>query len=484
MKGVIAVFLLILLMTLNCFSISINEKVLIVKVDGSVINFLDAKPFINDDSRTLVPIRFIAESLGAEINWNENTQTVTITKDKVIVLKIGETVAKIDGIEKSIDTKAVLKENRCFLPLRFISESFSTKLYWNTNTYTVDIITATSPNMNKSCSGLLLGLSKKTDKEFSEYRTLWITQNKGVVTLTEQKDAILTPYNNSFLKVINKTYTKVNQSEGFIFSKLVANYVASYPVESKDTEMDTKTFNSKTDELFQLMDHGLDHTNASRILYIGNSIACFNNSLKHMDRQTIGFSSFSTNLRLIANNKSEKLIELLGNNTKVLIEDYGKNINKRLPRAESSNLNSKSYEEISKDDLFLLRDMGKWVIALPVIYRNIDYGMELSRWVKSSIILPEDIPQVLNQYNELCFDWNYIKEKIPNAVDAVSSPNNDMLVVQTDTSLQIFLNPIKAIDKPALIIPCASVESIVQNQWVTGEYDLNLWDGILQKYIN
>jgi len=50
-----------------------------VVVNGTKINFPDAEPFIDENSRTQVPIRFVGEALGADVSWDGNTKKVTIT---------------------------------------------------------------------------------------------------------------------------------------------------------------------------------------------------------------------------------------------------------------------------------------------------------------------------------------------------------------------------------------------------------------------
>ena len=52
-----------------------------VKVNGTPVTFPDVKPYTDQNDRTLVPIRFIADNLGAETSWNEEKQTATIKKD-------------------------------------------------------------------------------------------------------------------------------------------------------------------------------------------------------------------------------------------------------------------------------------------------------------------------------------------------------------------------------------------------------------------
>lgn len=103
---------------------------------------VDADPFIEPASqRTMVPIRFVAENLGAKVDWNDQTQEVTITRgSKTIWLKIGSLNAKVDGKDVTTDVAPQIVttdvapqivSGRTFVPVRFISESFGADVKWD-----------------------------------------------------------------------------------------------------------------------------------------------------------------------------------------------------------------------------------------------------------------------------------------------------------------------------------------------------------------
>lgn len=107
-----------------------------VKVNGSLVNFPDAKPYIDgSNSRTMVPARFVSEALGYQVFWNEANRKVIIQKaingkGFIVTLKEGENKAEVDGKQVTFDAKAVIKDNRTFVPLRFVSESFGADVDW------------------------------------------------------------------------------------------------------------------------------------------------------------------------------------------------------------------------------------------------------------------------------------------------------------------------------------------------------------------
>jgi len=128
----------------SSFSLSVVDMT--VKVNGKEISFPDQQPYINKDQRTMVPVRFISESLGGTVGWNQNTKTVSIKgKNKSdgsvleVSLKIGENKATVNGKAVVFDTKAESTNGRTMVPLRFVSEVLGAKVEWDQNTKTVNI---------------------------------------------------------------------------------------------------------------------------------------------------------------------------------------------------------------------------------------------------------------------------------------------------------------------------------------------------------
>ncbi|HHX51451.1 MAG TPA: SH3 domain-containing protein, partial [Clostridia bacterium] len=102
-----------------------------VKVDGRLVSF-DVEPYIDAQSRTMVPIRFVATELGSQVFWKEAEQEVVITgNDRIIQLWIGQALAKVNGREVAMDTVPVLKDGRTMVPLRFVSDNLGVEVAWD-----------------------------------------------------------------------------------------------------------------------------------------------------------------------------------------------------------------------------------------------------------------------------------------------------------------------------------------------------------------
>ncbi|CAI8943472.1 Copper amine oxidase N-terminal domain-containing protein [Brevibacillus sp. IT-7CA2] len=133
-KGVVALTMLASIAT--PIAVLAKDGNVNVKVNGTLVNFPDAKPYIDDSNdRTMVPARFVSEALGYQVFWNEAQRKVIIQKTVngkgfIVTLKEGENKAEVDGKQVTFDAKAVIKDDRTFVPLRFVSESFGADVDW------------------------------------------------------------------------------------------------------------------------------------------------------------------------------------------------------------------------------------------------------------------------------------------------------------------------------------------------------------------
>jgi len=109
-----------------------------VFVNGEKIDF-DVPPKITDGT-TLVPARFIFEKLGAKVDWNEQTNTITVNRDKTeIKITIGSNQVNVNDKVATLAVPAEITDGRTLVPLRFISEAFGAKVDWNDETKTINI---------------------------------------------------------------------------------------------------------------------------------------------------------------------------------------------------------------------------------------------------------------------------------------------------------------------------------------------------------
>lgn len=109
-----------------------------IKVRGMNMKF-DVPPVIKE-GRTLIPVRAIMNGLKAQVEWDEKTKIVTITKDKkVVTLNLSTGEAKVNGEVIKLDVKPEIVCNRTFVPLRFIAQSLGEKVDYDKETGEINI---------------------------------------------------------------------------------------------------------------------------------------------------------------------------------------------------------------------------------------------------------------------------------------------------------------------------------------------------------
>lgn len=100
---------------------------------------MDVSPFVQND-RTFVPVRFLGYALGLtekNITWDDNTQTAKLEGKATLQMSIGKSQVVSNGEAKAIDVAPVLKSDRTFLPARYVAEGLGYQVEWDENSQTV-----------------------------------------------------------------------------------------------------------------------------------------------------------------------------------------------------------------------------------------------------------------------------------------------------------------------------------------------------------
>ena len=123
----------------KALSVSHGKKVKIDPDNDKVV------PYITNE-RTLVPIRFVAENLGAEVLWEEGWKYCIIKKDdKEIKINFNSAELEVTGEKTVFDAPVELKFDRTMVPLRFVSEQLGCDVYWNDRNRAVVLSPADNP---------------------------------------------------------------------------------------------------------------------------------------------------------------------------------------------------------------------------------------------------------------------------------------------------------------------------------------------------
>jgi hypothetical protein len=120
-----------------------SAKFVIGKTDYTVngaTKTTDAAPFVDAAGRTQLPLRAVAESLGATVGWDQDTQTASILLNgKAVSVAVGSNKLNVAGVNVIMDTVAVNKDSRVFVPFRAIAEALGAKVAWDETTQTVTL---------------------------------------------------------------------------------------------------------------------------------------------------------------------------------------------------------------------------------------------------------------------------------------------------------------------------------------------------------
>ena len=122
-------------------SLEINQPIMKINgVNAEIDAGRGTSPLIKN-GRTLVPIRAIIEAFGGKVGWEEHTKTAVLTiDDDCAKLTIDSTVAYFNNKKEKLDVAPVIINDRTMLPVRFIAESFNLGVAWDEKTKTVFIV--------------------------------------------------------------------------------------------------------------------------------------------------------------------------------------------------------------------------------------------------------------------------------------------------------------------------------------------------------
>ena len=115
-------------------------------------------------------------------------------------------------------------------------------------------------------------------------------------------------------------------------------------------------------------------------------------------------------------------------------------------------------------NVFIERNHGRWGLYTT----NIKKAEEAD---KNNIEIPLKVSKNVARYDTLFTSWQGIKNQVPSAVDAVSSPNKNMAIIKTKSSLYVYkIENGKMNESPDLTISLNEDEDIVMAEWAMGEY--------------
>ena len=168
--------------------IAFNVGDSILKING--VETEVETPYVTENNTTLVPLRVITEAFGAKVDWDGDTQKITLTYPAVnIELQIGNIVATVnDHTETLLESPALSENGVTMVPLRFISETFGATVGYDNDT---QAILVTKENMDNSST--VTGITDMTKTGDSYY--LWSIDTPTQMKMADRTlDAMTTKF--------------------------------------------------------------------------------------------------------------------------------------------------------------------------------------------------------------------------------------------------------------------------------------------------
>ncbi len=179
-------FLLILFIS---FGSSLQaESPIALYIDGENVQFDEASgyPFINSENRIMMPLRACLSAIGCTVSWDQDAQIAIIRKGATTVnVPVGKPQIIVNGNAVPIDTSAVLKNGRTYLPLRAVFEAYKYKVDWDAGAKTVNVALSLTPN---SINGGTTGIFSRQQFQFTGFDGIQAEIRLPEVTLGQKGD--------------------------------------------------------------------------------------------------------------------------------------------------------------------------------------------------------------------------------------------------------------------------------------------------------
>ncbi|WP_088224775.1 hypothetical protein [Desulfosporosinus sp. FKB] len=292
-------------------------------------------------------------------------------------------------------------------------------------------------------SGVLLGL-KIPENDGHAYQTLWIAANNGKLhPILTEKD-IFFPRSSGFwfLQVQNVSDGAIKEDE-----------LSARDVSTKISGLETKAM--------KITQHDIPETIHQKIIdYVGNDYVAIENKVDGVNQlQVLPVDKISAQ-------EGVKISDLLENGGSVV---YNNARDQAIQSLRSKGILATDNDE-SEENFGLTRKNGHWYLQGRINYqdenipRYLDYNVNL---------IP---PAKMVSYDTLCLSWQNIKDRVPDAMDAFTSPNRDIAIITTKTKLYVYgITNAELGSEPLTKINLKEGEAVVMAEWATGSYVEN-WE--------
>lgn len=237
-----------------------------VYVDDNRVWFQGSEPHMMQ-SRVFVPLRGVFEQMGAEVMWNGPSQLVTARKgNQDVQLKIGSRTAWIDGVAQTMDVAPHIMDGRTMVPLRFISESLGADVRWDAGADAVYITSVGTSASTGTSSGnaAMLTLAENTvipvrlDRELSSNNNIKGDTFSATINTKGGPDYLGLPVGTKVYGVVSKAEPRKGEDPGVLaldFQRIALPDGRSIPIEAGLTGLDSKHVTNEDGRLVAKTEH-------------------------------------------------------------------------------------------------------------------------------------------------------------------------------------------------------------------------------------
>ncbi|TDF91309.1 hypothetical protein [Paenibacillus piri] len=312
-------------------------------------------------------------------------------------------------------------------------------------------------------SALLIGLRKDYPQaagssEYSTYRTVLLAPEDGSLRRIAEGDGIVMPYKTDFMKIAPQSTQKADGEYRSLHAftatgSLKMREPASIPPAS-----------ARLNE---------------KLLFAGNRYLALAQTIRQKDQTKENRYEYVwvKDLQELASNKPPtpsppqldphvSLTKVLGDSVKLPL----KAINAVAPRAPGAVGPVKAVPDENGESWTIVRKQGEWVPQV-ASYNSTDpsvFGYQLHE-------LPVDLPNAVVSYDRLSAGWDEIRQIRPDAKDAFSSPNDDIVGIISEREITVYPFDGQIVPAPLLTINLAPNESVVMLQWAAEEPYIEMW---------
>jgi hypothetical protein len=321
-------------------------------------------------------------------------------------------------------------------------------------------------------SAVLIGLREdhpalSNSSPYSTYRTLLLAAEQGELRTVAEGEGILMPYKSDFIRITPQTQKSNNEESRTLHAVLAAGGAQNPQQEVSPPVKPLK--------------------NAEKLLFAGNRYLALSQSIRHQEQGEMNLAEYvwvkelddlsppdqsqDKGVLMPTRDPHLSLRKLYGESIQPSLKakqataprDPGSRAAMTAPMVEQADENGESWT--------ISRRQGAWVAQMASYREQPVKGAYRFQLVDVPLKLPESVVA----YDQLAVGWEEIKKLRPNATDAFSSPNRELVGVLSASDIAVYPYKDKLIAAPLLTEKLAPNESVVMIQWATQEPYIEQW---------